>query len=142
MGKYRRKPLVVEARQVTYHNRFEIAEWCGGTAAEAAPSGLIYDAGLLSIETREGTMWANDGDFVVQEPNPTDDRRFYPVKGAIFLDGYEYFEEDVPEPPCSHCGGTGIDERAQAINQALATELFTRPDLRLPEVCQHCRSAS
>lgn len=135
---YRRKPLVVEARQVTYHNRFEVAEWCGGTAAEAAPSGLIYDAGLLSIETREGTMWANDGDFVVREPNPTGDRRFYPVKGEIFVAGYEEAKEPEPLMECPRCNGTGTDEKAKARNHALATELFTRPELRESEVCRLC----
>lgn len=63
--KYRKKPVVIEARQVNYGNRYEIAQWCGGSAADAGPSGTIYAPGLLKIATLEGEMWATERDYVI-----------------------------------------------------------------------------
>lgn len=85
IAKYRKKPVVIEAWQVTYENRFEVAEWCGGTAQRSAPSGTIYAAGLIRISTLEGNLWASDGDFIIKGVKG----EFYPCKPDIFEMTYE-----------------------------------------------------
>lgn len=48
-----------------------------------------FKGGYIFIETREGTMCAEVGDWIVREPFPTGDRDFYPVKDEIFRQTYE-----------------------------------------------------
>ena len=43
----------------------------------------------LLIETKEGTMKAMMGDWIIKEPFPTGDRDFYPCKNDIFINTYE-----------------------------------------------------
>lgn len=95
MPKFRKKPLVVEAVQWTGSNYDEIMEFAGGG------SGNIVDqrGRHLVIHTREGKMTADVSDWVVKEPNPTADRKFYPVKDEIFKTIYDR----IPEK-CTACG--------------------------------------
>ncbi len=53
-----------------------IAFWCGGRVS-------ITD-GCIEIRTKEGLMRADFGDWIIQEPFPTEDRQFYPCKPEIF----------------------------------------------------------
>ncbi len=84
MGSYRKKPIVVEAQQVTYDNAEAIADWCDGVVR-----GTSAGRPVIAIDTLEGTMRADEGDWVIQEPSPTPDRRFYPCKPNIFEATYE-----------------------------------------------------
>ena len=43
----------------------------------------------LLIETKEGTMKAMMGDWIIKELYPTGDRDFYPCKNDIFINTYE-----------------------------------------------------
>jgi hypothetical protein len=86
---YRKKPVVIEARQVTYGNRYEVATWCEGEPQDASPSGLIYAPGVLAIDTLEGRMWAQAGDWIIKGVKG----EFYPVKPEIFAETYEGVEE-------------------------------------------------
>lgn len=45
--------------------------------------------GDLIIKTKEGEMKADIGDYVIKEPFPTDNRKFYPCKADIFNKRYE-----------------------------------------------------
>ena len=45
--------------------------------------------GDLIIKTKEGEMKADRGDYVIKEPFPTDNRKFYPCKANIFNKRYE-----------------------------------------------------
>jgi hypothetical protein len=56
--KYRKKPVEIEARQLTPETREAIAKWVGG--------GTSPEDGALYISTLEGTMIARDGDFIIQ----------------------------------------------------------------------------
>lgn len=89
-SKWRKRPVVIEAMRLDYGNRFVVAEWCGGEAVEAAPSGYVYAPGLLKITTLEGDMWADDGDWVIK--GVADE--FYPCKPTIFAHTYERAEGD------------------------------------------------
>ena len=85
---YRKKPVVIEATELTYENRYDVASWCGGEAQDAAPSGAVYAPGLVKISTLEGDMWASDGDYVIRGVQG----EFYPCKPDIFTETYEGVE--------------------------------------------------
>jgi len=38
---------------------------------------------------------------------------------------------------CPDCEGSGVNRKAQAMNNALAIELFLKPEFRMSEVCTH-----
>ena len=90
MPKYRKKPVVVEARQTgqDYDEDCSIMGWCGGFG-DGDRNFLFY------IDTKEGPMGVSPGDWVVKEPFPTPDRQFYPCKPDIFAATYEW----VPDEP-------------------------------------------
>lgn len=92
-SKWRKRPVVIEAMRLDYGNRFVVAEWCGGEAQGAAPSGYVYAPGLVKIPTLEGDMWADDGDWIIK--GVADE--FYPCKPAIFAATYER-HSDGPGP--------------------------------------------
>ena len=77
MGRYRKKPVVVEAKQYTRNGleAEEVANWCGGTQT---------DDGLI-IHTLEGDMLAEYGDWVICGVKG----QFYPCKPDIFEQTYD-----------------------------------------------------
>lgn len=74
--KWRKKPVVVEARRLSLNNLLELAEWCGGQARTS---------GRILIPTLEGDMDASLGDFIIRGVQG----EFYPCKPDIFLATYE-----------------------------------------------------
>lgn len=79
--KYRKKPTVVEAMQLTNENLLEVKEWCNGELVpNAETSG--YD---LYISTLEGIMHADINDYIIQGV----EGNFYPCKPDIFEKTYE-----------------------------------------------------
>ena len=77
MAQFRKKPVVIEAWQ-----------WfCNGHA----PTGPgIRECGThVEIDTLEGVMRADPGDWIIREPFPTPTRQFYPCKPEIFAATYE-----------------------------------------------------
>ena len=82
---YRKRPVEIEARRLTYANRGEVALWCGGHAPKPAPSGYVYHPGLIVIPTLEGDMWAGEGDYVIKGVKG----EFYACKPDIFEATYE-----------------------------------------------------
>lgn len=81
MAKYRKKPVVIEAKQLefTTTSQQEICDWCEGTKS--------FDGGV-KIPTLEGTMIANTGDYIIKGING----EFYPCKPDIFKKTYELVE--------------------------------------------------
>ncbi|EPI24068.1 hypothetical protein D352_00906, partial [Enterococcus faecium LA4B-2] len=78
--KYRKKPVVVEAVQLTEENLLEVKDWCNGELVpNAETSG--YD---LCISNLEGITQANYGDYIIKV---TDDE-FYLRKAYIFEKTY------------------------------------------------------
>jgi hypothetical protein len=85
---YRKKPIVIEARQLSEENCVEIAKWVLGrpTAIDkGAFLSIIRIQGGLKIPTLEGDMLANLGDFIIKGING----EFYPCKPDIFEKTYE-----------------------------------------------------
>jgi hypothetical protein len=104
MPLFRKKPIVVEAVRFVGGNFSElikafppVAEW----------KGYLDDDKLwcLEIPTKEGTMTAKDGDWIVKEPNPTADRKFYPIKDEIFESIYDPVG---PVLVCPDCGSKEV----------------------------------
>lgn len=86
--RYRKKPFVIEAMgPLDMDNSGSIIDWCGACVV-GVDDGVPVDA-MLAIETLEGVMYASYGDYVIKEPFPTSDRKFYPCKPSIFEATYE-----------------------------------------------------
>ena len=80
MSLYRKKPVVIEARQFTHANIEQIARWvnsAGGTSYIGRES--------IAIETLEGQMIAMQGDWIIKGVQG----EFYPCKPGIFEATYE-----------------------------------------------------
>jgi hypothetical protein len=84
MGKYRKKPVIVEARMYNGNRNELLAKWCGGKLIA-----LGQGFWKIEIDTLEGTMTASPGDFIVRGVNG----EFYPCKPAIFEKTYEEVAE-------------------------------------------------
>lgn len=78
--KFRKRPVVIEAKQLTQANAQEIARWCGG----------FRQAAGVSIPTLEGTMRADWCDWIIEGVQG----EFYPCKPDIFDATYEPVEVD------------------------------------------------
>lgn len=79
---FRKKPVVIEARQFITNNDDgtcckRLLEWIGKTAAT--------DNTAVFIETLEGIMRADVGDYIIRGVNG----EFYPCKPDIFEKSYE-----------------------------------------------------
>jgi hypothetical protein len=93
MGKFRKKPVVIEAIQFNNLNRYEIEAFMGEganlhyqleseTAYEAGQGAPIFS---LTIPTLEGDMKAMPNDWIIKGIKG----EFYPCKPDIFANSYE-----------------------------------------------------
>lgn len=85
--KYRKLPVVIEAKQLTHENFAEVKNWCGGTYWSRPPMRAITG---IEIKTLEGTMQAGYGDYIIRGVNG----EFYPCKADIFEKTYELVADD------------------------------------------------
>ncbi len=85
MAKYRKKPVVIEARLLTFETAKEIMEWCGGRHWSKPPMRMVTG---ITIPTLEGDMDAGFGDWIIQGVAG----EFYPCKDTIFQATYEAVE--------------------------------------------------
>lgn len=86
MAKFRKKPVVIEARQLgnDYDEDFAIMRWCGGILIKDDYRG--EDANLLfDVPTLEGSHQARIGDWIICGIKG----EFYPCKPDIFMATYE-----------------------------------------------------
>ena len=81
MGKYRKKPVVIEAEQ------YKAYRTLSSEFVPARTDGLFKytEEGTLLIRTLEGTMEAKDGDWIIKGVAG----EFYPCKDEIFRKTYE-----------------------------------------------------
>ena len=86
MPKYRKKPVVVEAVQWTGNNKVEILEFTKETRGRHR---ISYNTGYFEIETLEGVMRANVGDWIIKGVKG----EFYPCRPDIFAATYEPAED-------------------------------------------------
>lgn len=83
--KFRKKPVVIEAQQLTVFNLEELEQWCSGSI-----KGLRLPANqrVIDIQTLEGEMRAQIGDWIIKGVKG----EFYPCKPEIFAMTYEPVE--------------------------------------------------
>lgn len=81
---FRKKPVVIEAIELTRENGAEVWEWADSKPFYAANG----EVDGLSIYTLEGRMKADFGDWIVKGVA----NEFYPVKPEIFEATYEPVE--------------------------------------------------
>lgn len=80
--KFRKKPVVIEAIQLTKENVVEVLSFCNNAGNIVASN---EDETGISILTLEGTMIANTGDYIIKGVKG----EFYPCKPDIFEQTYE-----------------------------------------------------
>lgn len=87
--KYRKKPVVIEAKQFTgeENNAEQLIEWIGKEVASKTPD--HYEEQNVFINTLEGQMTASKGDYIIKGVKG----EFYPCKPDIFEATYELIEE-------------------------------------------------
>lgn len=96
MKKYRKKPVVIEAIKLSGDNFDEVCNFMETTPImeQNEERELLKDYSLPSfsgiyIETLEGSMLANIGDYIIKGVNG----EFYPCKPDIFAKTYELVED-------------------------------------------------
>lgn len=90
MGKYRKKPIIIEAVQLTWDNWSEICDFADvGELKNGRPEGAqVGESIALDIPTLEGTMRANENDWIIKDVAG----EIYPCKPDIFKQTYEEIE--------------------------------------------------
>ena len=96
MTLYRKKPVVIEARQLplgapsndTQQANYEIASWIAGHGNDQDDDFPEYGGNYIEVETLEGVMHASSGDFIIKGVQG----EFYPCKPDIFAATYEVVE--------------------------------------------------
>lgn len=86
MAKYRKKPVVIEAIQLTDKSFDEIVSWVG---EDNLADGTSPDEGVIEIVTLEGNHLARRNDYIIKGVKG----EFYPCKPDIFDQTYELVEE-------------------------------------------------
>lgn len=79
MGRYRKKPVVIEAVRWTGRNKGEVREFFD------QQSNWGLEGGVWNIITLEGTMKAGKGDWIIKGVKG----EYYPCKPDIFEATYE-----------------------------------------------------
>lgn len=82
MTKYKKKPVIIEAEKLTQDNLTVLNDWCKGNIKDVK---LSSDKWCIDIETLEGTMRAEQGDYIIKGVKG----EFYPCKSDIFEMSYE-----------------------------------------------------
>lgn len=82
--KYRKKPVVIEAIQLSKETFQEIWNWIGPDISASGDMDKCY----IFIDTFEGTLKAVSGDYIIKGVKG----EFYPCKSEIFELTYEAVE--------------------------------------------------
>lgn len=97
MGKYKKKPIVVEAIRWTGSNLEEIRNFVGNDLIENYIKHFDIEMTLIkqtltgiAINTLEGTMKVDYGDYIIKDVN----NELYPCKPDVFEQTYEEVIED------------------------------------------------
>lgn len=88
MANFRKKPIVIEAVQLTWENWFDICVHAGvGKLKDNRPEGFLGDNNecCMSIPTLEGVMTANQNDWIIRGVKG----ELYACKPDIFAMTYE-----------------------------------------------------
>lgn len=92
MTKYRKKPLIIEAEQLTRGYAESTIMWIqenGGKITEFNLGEFAEDSCYIEIKTLEGVITASEDDYIIKGIQG----EFYPCKPDIFNASYEKVEE-------------------------------------------------
>jgi hypothetical protein len=91
MAKYRKQPVVIEAIQFNgLGDYLKIVEWSKKSDNTLSAEELFqFRTPIMLVNTLEGTMAANIGDYIIKGVNG----EFYPCKPDIFEKTYEVVED-------------------------------------------------
>jgi len=78
---YTKKPIPIEARQITVENADELSYWCSGHV----DVNILTAEKFIKIYTLEGIMTGNLGDYIIKGVKG----EFYPCRADIFEETYE-----------------------------------------------------
>ena len=84
--KYRKKPIVIDAILWNERNFWEVVDFINNETLYT-----LSEQDTLSIDTLEGRMMVNTGDYIIKGVNG----EFYPCKPDIFEKTYEKVELEV-----------------------------------------------
>jgi len=104
--KFRKKPVVIDAIQL--EDSVECMEALSKLGLDPVVFSYADEDPVLKIETLEGTMIAQIGDFIIKGVNG----EFYPCKPDIFEKTYEIESPEEPSEIC--CTPWGADVLARA----------------------------
>lgn len=96
MTKFRKKPVVIEARQWLPGDPEKAGDVIGWLMAAGADHKIVSGLGakcVLGLRTLEGVMEASPGDYVIRGVQG----EFYPCKPDIFEATYEPVADDATE---------------------------------------------
>jgi hypothetical protein len=96
MSKYRKKPVVIEACQLPKAGEDNVDDFILWADEHGLPYNSDRNEGI-SIETLEGTMRGDPGDWIIKGVNG----EFYPCKPDIFAKTYDPVEADKMEKEIS-----------------------------------------
>ncbi len=85
--RFRKRPVVIEAMQLTDENKNRVFNWVGGNRYADHVNG----SPVLKIGTLEGDMTASLGDWIIKGVKG----EFYPCKPEIFEATYEAITQEV-----------------------------------------------
>lgn len=88
--RYRKKPVVIDAREFTGYNSTEIEAWMLGYGDRNI--GVMYGGNELVVYTQEGSVNAKPGDMIIRGVKG----EYYPCKPDIFAKTYEEVDADTP----------------------------------------------
>jgi len=136
--KYRKKPVVIEAFQMTLERRMDNGEWPNwlnrawngerdeeGTLQRVHRGAPLPDP--LEIVTLEGLHGVSWDDWIIRGV----EGELYPCKPTIFAATYEVVDEPppAPEPKCKTCGDRGF----YSVPQMYACDHGLSPAATAPE---------
>lgn len=140
MTRYRKKPIEVEAIQYTGDNEREIADFMNVPipALQTRVDAVLRADGdyrkncHILINTLEGTMTANYGDYIIKGVRG----EFYPCKPDIFDETYEIVEDEV-KPRSYTKGILKLPEISDADKEAIRKEIEANDMAVIPLVQVH-----
>ncbi|MFE3381642.1 hypothetical protein [Streptomyces anulatus] len=110
--KFHKKPFEIEAVHLTNGVApDEVASWCGGRVAPHPEQNYTGGALVIEIDTLEGTMRAEPGDWIIKGVTG----EFYPCKPDIFIATYEAGEART----LVFCGNGDAEEIGQAVARSV-----------------------
>lgn len=118
---YKRKPLQVEAVQVTDENLYEVAQWCGGDV-HTNPSGKKHIQVAVLHPLHQKQTRASIGDWVLKS-----EQGYKIYADTAFQKGFEKVDMDTPSDRLrEHLGKMSATPSEQAAGQTTPASLAFR----------------